>query len=662
MNGFSAFLLPTDVLGLVQWGEVPAGLRLDVRWYRSSVRGGPSAAEIEVSGGADALRQISNWLRRPVEIRNAAGTLVWWGYVEEVRREQGVLTAGLSLDSFFNAASVVYSTSDGAGGSEQVTTDWTEDAASIARFGRRERRFSAGESTDTEVAAMVASALAVGRYPSKAVSLADVGAGAQPAGNATGLLACRGWWETLDWRLFSRAEGRFEYEGDAAGATASIGWYLQTDRLGFRNGVMDSVDGYLHGLYAGAQFTISGFGANYGVRTVVQGTNTEAKTFSAGNVTFELSDDVLAGDALPSVTGNALIEISDTAFNNGIWWIDGTAADRFTVSGAGIWSEAEGTATFKQGNQVKLNATASEIPNRTPISVKTIMLDGQFLAQSFVPGESVTVDRIALKIGRHGMPVDNLSVAIHAAGAGIPGAVLVAATVAPGTLTTNADWKWIGLPALAVTAGTTYWIVVTRTGATVPDAFFKLGLVTPVTGSVVGWNGSAWVAYPTGQSIAYKVWAGEDTTAQIGRIIGDASEFISGVSVEAASGVTSNPYREGSMTAGAEIEKLLDLGTAAGRRLLAEVTDGRTLRLYHEPLPADSDLIVRTDGTIGFAAGAALDAGVLPHGRWVSIEGADHNLGDPLAESPIFIDEAEYDVERRQYRMTPRKAEGYAGQ
>ncbi len=128
MNGFAAFLAPSD--GALSWGDVPASLRLDVQWYRSDVRGGPSAAEIEVLGGEADLRQISTWLRRPVEIRNAAGTLVWWGFVEEVRRTQGILTAGLNIEKLCNAISVAYSTSDGAGGSEQVISDWTTDATS----------------------------------------------------------------------------------------------------------------------------------------------------------------------------------------------------------------------------------------------------------------------------------------------------------------------------------------------------------------------------------------------------------------------------------------------------------------------------------------------------------------------------------------------------
>ncbi len=64
-------------------------------------------------------------------------------------------------------------------------------------------------------------------------------------------------------------------------------------------------------------------------------------------------------------------------------------------------------------------------------------------------------------------------------------------------------------------------------------------------------------------------------------------EFLQGVIIENASGITTNPYKNGDSTALYELESLLLTGTSNSRRLLCEVTQNRYLRIYEEPIEPD---------------------------------------------------------------------------
>ena len=67
----------------------PGGLEFAVEWFSALALGGPEKAEIRVSGAEDALWELMGWLRRGVTIRNGLGSVVWHGFVNEVRVTAG---------------------------------------------------------------------------------------------------------------------------------------------------------------------------------------------------------------------------------------------------------------------------------------------------------------------------------------------------------------------------------------------------------------------------------------------------------------------------------------------------------------------------------------------------------------------------------------------
>ena len=103
-----------------------------------------------------------------------------------------------------------------------------------------------------------------------------------------------------------------------------------------------------------------------------------------------------------------------------------------------------------------------------------------------------------------------------------------------------------------------------------------------------------------------------------------------------------------------ELEALLDSGTSNQRRLLAEVTPERILRIYEQPAAAET-LLMAADGTLQTLTGGAWGPGKLPHGRWIGLLDEDD-------EAPFFCERAEVDCQSGQYSALEPEGAGNAWQ
>ena len=149
------------------------------RWSWGCV-GGPKAAEIQVTGGRDAIKQLRQWLRYSVKIVAPTGTVAWWGYVHEVELQVGGLTIVASLDRLRNRVKVLYTT-----GNDTNDTGWLDDTISQAEYGYKEHVESLGDGASAMATALRARILADGANPKLKRSLAGDGA-------ARAILRCRG--------------------------------------------------------------------------------------------------------------------------------------------------------------------------------------------------------------------------------------------------------------------------------------------------------------------------------------------------------------------------------------------------------------------------------------------------------------------------------------
>ena len=171
--------------------------------------GGPSYADIEVTGGQfthgyaghDALWEILTWLRCPLVIYNIYGLPVWWGYVSEAAVMADGIEHRVSLDGMANRVEVAYSYVEP--GAQQVgerrTTAWAGDAESVNVYGEKDLLVSIDGASDERAEAVRNEKLAQHRFPQVISTRAD-------GGTRSGHLVARGWWSTLDWRFYDRAE------------------------------------------------------------------------------------------------------------------------------------------------------------------------------------------------------------------------------------------------------------------------------------------------------------------------------------------------------------------------------------------------------------------------------------------------------------------------
>ena len=159
--------------------------------YSWTAYGGPQAATIQVSGSARALQSVLSWTDHNVVINDAAGP-VWWGYIEKVTLSDGAWIVDSSIENQYNAIrshEQPYST--------MPPSAWTEDPASISRYGRRELSLLLNDDISAPTPAELRELLEpyVGAHQ---------GIEHSRSGRLGVTLHCRGYVAKLDWQYTAR--------------------------------------------------------------------------------------------------------------------------------------------------------------------------------------------------------------------------------------------------------------------------------------------------------------------------------------------------------------------------------------------------------------------------------------------------------------------------
>lgn len=221
----------------VMWPQV----RFTVKQLRWRTPGGPEEAIIEAKGPQNALWELLEMLRCPVQIHER-GEPIWWGFVESATVRVGVLQVGLTLETMANRICVLYAETNMSGVSEgSVETSWIQDDLSVSMFGTKEQRISMQDGTAAQAAAYAARALAEMKNPQ--VDHQWVG-----NGESTATLVCRGWWDTLAWKYYANTGAKEGYE-EIGNGLQTIGKGLISTTISFETGttqkIKDSTDGLL---------------------------------------------------------------------------------------------------------------------------------------------------------------------------------------------------------------------------------------------------------------------------------------------------------------------------------------------------------------------------------------------------------------------------------
>lgn len=211
---------------------------------------------------------------------------------------------------------------------------------------------------------------------------------------------------------------------------------------------------------------------------------------------------------------------------------------------------------------------------------------------------------------RQGSPADALRCELCADASGVPGSVLASASLAGAAV--REDFAWVRFTlesAAALAANTPYWLVFSRSGGSNASAYYRLRMNESLGyagGELRLWGGASWAARSPDADLLFRVAGTVETTTQAAAAASAAEggQFLSGVRLDAVSGIYTNPYRSGDKTALEEITAHLRAGTTDGVELLPFVTPERVLVIYARP--EESTAVYRMDalGNLLTASGA----------------------------------------------------------
>lgn len=267
------------------------------------------------------------------------------------------------------------------------------------------------------------------------------------------------------------------------------------------------------------------------------------------------------------------------------------------------------------------------------------------VAQAFRVGtaEGWTANEVWLKLRRN-HAADTLLLELHDGEPSAPGeACLARASLPAAQINEDLTWTRFALDTpVALQPGRTLWLVLSRSGAIDPNGFVQVAADEDAgypRGELRLWNGSTWAVRTPDADLHFQVLGMEETSAQIAHLL-NAADCLHGVRIETASGIQARLYRDGTRRARAEVEALLQGGTAGGQRLLARITPERTAVIYAQPAGEQAALVLSPGGQITRLDGHALAPGEPPAGQWARL-GALTSPG--CAPHLLFIESCAWD-------------------
>jgi hypothetical protein len=630
---------------------VPASLDVRPLSWDAVAKGGYWSAEIPIYGPLDELTGLTSWLGYNVEIVNDRGTIVWCGDVTTVEITAGGLRKGITLDRMANRVQLRYSQKQTGGGVESVDTAWTDDTLSQAAYGVWERRITPERDLMTnEATAMQATALATLANPHYTL--------APDSGEQSARLICSGYWQRNKREYHYEARGLAEHNTSGTAYPLGLGIVAST-AIAFANraSTITAILGYFKNFASDMRVKVTGasVSGNNQTYTVTGTDDRDAATYVSSAVTFSPADDVVdANGGLGHIQNDDVFRITiagSATTNPGTHIMNKAGAVAVEVSGsyhATIVSEAAGPAvTFWTGNSIKVTPTpADERAGVDGGGTITATVWGQRYYQTFshAAGALWTVDTVELRLRKVGSPADNVTVQLYTDSAGAPNTLLKTATVAAASIPTEMDWVSFDFDNLQqLTSGTTYGLVVSRSGANSPTDYYEIDLDESAgyaSGTCTAYDGAAYQALSPACDMVFRVLGGIDTGQQIANIL-EAQSWTTFDTVTTS--VVSNQYRNGELPAFDELETLLDTGTSAGVRLLARTTPTRGAVVYAKTDKSTARYAWQDGAKLTDLFGQDAEPGTLPAGEWVKL-GDAATLGPWAALSPAFVERAEYNA------------------
>ena len=359
------------------------------------------------------------------------------------------------------------------------------------------------------------------------------------------------------------------------------------------------------------------------------------------------------------------------AFNS-----DGTITDS-SGSGLGIFDEGDiiavrnsstndGSYTVKSANdtEVEIDTSVGSLSNEGAGATVTLE-SAHSVTQSFTQrsGSSWDASSIHLRVQKSGSPTDNFIARIYDGAAASSASMMASGSIAASSMSDSSDWIEIPLSSSATLLNNNvYWIVATRSGSQSGSDFYNVS-ISEDAGYAYGsfWvsDGMTFTEKSPAADMIFKVVGTQMTTSQIQETFQTKQQFFYGLEIQESSGVETNQFRDGENTALSEIVSLLETGTTSNRRMLAQVTPDRVLKVFQESQNlSGSQYYINIDRSIKDPDGVEIPLYKCPVGVWIKLSDIIPHGIDYLVNniSDFFLEEYEYSPQTDSFMPRSREA------
>ena len=176
---------------------------------------GPEAALIACPAETLSMEDWKLRLGQDLRVYDPQGRLAWWGYLEAVSQNIGKLAYSVDIREMANRVAVRYRDLSLDDGDEYVQTPWFENLESQAIYGQKEALFVLDRATPSSAERFAQMRLAEKAFPQ--IRLKPEG---QASKSESGhfRLTCKGWMNSLSWRIWPGVKGLIENAAAQSGS------------------------------------------------------------------------------------------------------------------------------------------------------------------------------------------------------------------------------------------------------------------------------------------------------------------------------------------------------------------------------------------------------------------------------------------------------------
>jgi hypothetical protein len=259
MQRFSVLLKKVGYYAAPAYAPPPDLVLTPERWS-ASTRGGMKQCSIVAAGSAQSLVYLAGWLGDRLEIYNELGDLVWYGVLWDLEINIGNVIYSSSLENVYNRVAVTYPFTLADGSVESRTTEWKEDANSVARYGKRELLYGMPEMFNQAPDTVRDTLLERFRAVAPAIQTSA-------GGETSATLVGQGIWQKANSVYFKNPDGLLEHTDESA--STRLGQYFTSTLISFGEATpggdkdeMYIATGNFPAMQKDDNFTISGSASN----------------------------------------------------------------------------------------------------------------------------------------------------------------------------------------------------------------------------------------------------------------------------------------------------------------------------------------------------------------------------------------------------------------